>query len=96
MTVSIPKRKLDLGKRGDALLDPVVDLLLAHGNRLAETYRWGANPTGYFCLLDQPIDFDLVESSFDVPDTVTLDRRLGIIDYGYGTALIRQHDRAAA
>lgn len=70
MTASLPKRKLDLGQRGDSLLDPLVDLLLAHGNQLAEPNRWGANPTGYFCLLNHPIDFDLVEQFFDLPSMI--------------------------
>ena len=90
MTSSPVKQKLDLCKRPDAALDPVVDLLIAHGNRLSESYRWGSNPTGFFCLLERAVDLDLVESYFQLPATVTLDRMLGIIDYGHGTALIRQ------
>ena len=90
------KKELVRGKRGHSLLDPVVDLLLAHGNRLAVPYRWGSNPTGYFCLLAHPVDFDLVEASFDIPSSVTLNRRLGTIDYGIGTAVIRQDDCVAA
>ncbi|HEY4541293.1 MAG TPA: hypothetical protein VIG66_02850 [Noviherbaspirillum sp.] len=79
-----------MSKRPDTALDPVVDLLIAHGNRLSEPYRWGSNPTGYFCLLEQALDLELVESYFDLPATVTLNRRLGIVDYGLGTAIIRQ------
>jgi hypothetical protein len=90
VTPSDTKRKLNLGTRGNVLLDPIVDLLLTQGNQLAEPYRWGSNPTGYFCLLTHPIDFELIESTFDLPNAVVLDRRLGIVDYGRGAALIRQ------
>jgi hypothetical protein len=71
------------------VLDPVLDLLLASGNQLTTPYRWGSNPTGYFALLKDPIDFDLVEAHFELPPPVILDRFYGVIDYGYGTVVIR-------
>lgn len=77
-----------MGKRSHSLLDPVLDLLVANGNELATTYRWGSNATGYFAVLKRPINFDLVEQTFEFPDGVVLDRRLGEIDYGYGTVNI--------
>lgn len=78
-----------VGKPRYSLLDPVLDLLLSHGNELATSDRWCSNPTGYFALLKRPIDFDLVESKFDLPTSVSLDRSYGEIDYGNGTVVIR-------
>lgn len=72
-----------------ALLDPVLDLLLSNGNELATTYRWGSNPTGYFAILKHPIDFDLIESKFELPSAVALNRKYGKVDYGLGTVIIR-------
>ena len=50
-----------------AHLEPIVDLLLKGGNKLALPYRWGENRTGYFCFLEKPIDFTLIESAFLLP-----------------------------
>lgn len=72
-----------------ALLDPVLDVLLANGNELSTAYRWGSNPTGYFAMLKRPIDFGLIESKFELPSAVVLNREYGEIDYGLGTVIIR-------
>lgn len=77
------------GRPRYALLDPILDLLLANGNELATTYRWGSNPTGYFAILKNPIDFDLIEANFELPESIILNKRYGEIDYGYGTVVIR-------
>jgi len=71
------------------VLEPVLQLLLARGNRIATDYRWGSNPTGYFCLLAEEIDFDLIEREFKLPETVKLSRDYNEIDYGFGTVVIR-------
>lgn len=63
-----------------AHLEPIVDLLLANGNQLARPYRWGENRTGYYCFLSKPIDFDLIESAFVLPQTVSLDRSEGSVE----------------
>lgn len=88
------KRRLpepDLAKeRAFAVLEPVLQLLLESGNELATEYRWGANPTGYFCLLKRPIDFPLIERNFDLPASVKLLKEYGIIDYKLGTTVIQQ------
>jgi hypothetical protein len=55
-------------------LEPIVQLLLEHGNKLAHDYRWGENRTGFFCHLTRPIDFELVEASFDLPPSILLNR----------------------
>ncbi len=58
-----------------ALLDPILDYLLANGNHLATIYRWGSNPTGYFAILKKPIDFDLIEQSFELPASILLNKQ---------------------
>jgi hypothetical protein len=60
-------------------LEPIVDLLLANGNKLALPYRWGENRTGFYCILAQPIDFPLVRASFDLPSHVRLEVETGSI-----------------
>ncbi len=61
-------------------LDPIVDLLIEHGNKLSELYRWGENRTGFFCNLLYPIDFDLIERAFDIPDYLILSRTTDTIE----------------
>jgi uncharacterized membrane protein len=63
-----------------AHLEPIVDLLLANGNQLARPYRWGENRTGFYCFLSKPIDFDLIESAFVLPQTVRLARSGGRVE----------------
>jgi hypothetical protein len=53
-------------------LEPIIDLLLGQGNTLAHKYRWGENRTGFFCHLAKPIDFKLIEASFELPPWVRL------------------------
>ena len=61
-------------------LEPLVDFLLDHGNKLARDYRWGENRTGYFCLLVNPLDFDLIESEFLIPSYIRLVRNSDAIE----------------
>lgn len=65
-------------KRYSNLL-PVVELLLAHGNRYAEGYEEGfaLDPRGggYICELALPIDFDLLEREVVLPPTITAKRK---------------------
>lgn len=62
---------------------------MANGDELSTPYRWGSNPTGYYAVLKRPVDFDLVESKFEFPSSVVLNRDHGEIDYGLGTVIIR-------
>jgi len=71
------------------ILEPILNLLLENGNEIKTDYRWGSNPTGYFCILTKDIDFELVEKTFKLPCSVQLMRKYGSIDYGLGTAIIR-------
>ena len=61
-------------------LEPIVDLLLKGGNKLARAYRWGEDRTGYHCFLEKPIDFALVESAFLLPPNVRLARDEGSVE----------------
>jgi len=72
-----------------AHLEPVVDLLLRHGNELALPYRWGENRTGYFCHLAKPIDFALIESELVLPSHVRLSREEGSVECEVTLASIR-------
>lgn len=71
------------------ILEPILQLLLNNGNEINTDYRWGSNPTGYFCILKNKIDFDLVEKTFKLPSSVQVMRQYGSIDYGLGTVIIR-------
>ena len=62
-----------------AHLDPVVDFLLDHGNRLAHDFRWGSNREGFFCHMAFPIDFEQLQSAFDFPSTILLGRDRNVI-----------------
>ena|SRR5688572_4961611 len=80
---------LDPGARPAYLhLEPIVDLLLERGNVLAHPFRWGENRTGYFCHLREPIDFALVEASFELPPNILLNREEGSIECDISWATI--------
>jgi hypothetical protein len=70
-------------------LDPIVSLLLAHGNQLSYDFAWGQDRTGYFCHLQKPLDFDLIEATFELPDFVTLRREDDAIECEKTWATIR-------
>jgi hypothetical protein len=70
-------------------LQPLVTLLISAGNVLAREYEWGENRTGYCCLLRRPIDFDLIEAEFDIPDFIRLERGAGAIECDKTWASIR-------
>ena len=71
------------------ILEPILKLLLSNGNKIATEYRWESSPTGYFCILKNKIDFELIEKTFVVPSSIQLLRDCGEIDYGIGTVVIR-------
>lgn len=55
-------------------LNPIVDLLIANGNTLAKDERWHIDMTAIVCYLSKPIDFDLVESSFELSNDIDLNK----------------------
>ena len=70
-------------------LEPIVDLLLSNGNSLAKDYRWGENRTGFYCFLQAPLDFDLIEKSFAIPESIRLDRENDVIECDHTWASIK-------
>lgn len=70
-------------------LEPIVDLLLNNGNRLARDYRWGENRSGFYCFLQQPLDFKLIESTFELPSFIRIDRENNSIQCDQTWASIR-------
>jgi hypothetical protein len=61
-------------------LEVIVDALLDSGNHLVYEYRWGENRTGFYCHLAEPLDFALLESTFELPSFVKLNRQKDSID----------------
>lgn len=65
-------------------LTPIIALLMAHGNEPADktrSDRWGFYLTqgGWQCDLARPIDFGLVDRSFQLPPSITLNPKNGTI-----------------
>jgi hypothetical protein len=55
-------------------LMPVLRALVAHGNRVVGT-GFRLDPSGWGCLLADPIDFDYLDSRFTVPPTIEFSRK---------------------
>ena len=70
-------------------LEPIVDLLLRNGNSLAKDFRWGENRSGFYCFLQAPLDFDLIEKSFVIPESIRLDRENNEINCDHTWASIK-------
>lgn len=62
-----------------AHLEPIVSALLASGNELARSERWGSTKDGYVCFLVNPIDFSLVRANFDIPESIVLSEKNNLI-----------------
>lgn len=92
MTMILNKMVLPIapppGRAVYCIFDPVIDLLLKNGNELRDQFRWGANQTGFTCVLKRPINFDLIDSTFILPPNVAIDRERNIIDYQMGEVSI--------
>lgn len=69
-------------------LEPIVDLLLANGNRLANDFKWGIDRTGYYCHLVERLNFDLVDKSFEIPPFIKLNRQNDSIECAQTWAVI--------
>jgi Sigma-70, region 4 len=55
---------------------PLVEAVLAGGNTLVfEGDPFVLKPSGWYCALRDPIDFDLIEASFVLPPTIICSRR---------------------
>jgi len=72
-------------RRGETPMSHLVPVLLAlvgAGNELRyDTPYFGflPQPHGWYCELIGPIDFDLLEARFELPDTIHLDREHDLI-----------------
>lgn len=73
------------GMQSHSIPDPIVDLLSENGDVLAIQYRWWSNPTSYVWELKKPIDFELIEATFQLPSSITLMKEFDQADYGIGT-----------
>lgn len=79
-----------VGEPEYAHLQPVVDFLLAHGNRSSNSFVWGNNRTGYFCHLKNDIDFEALKSKFDFPDSIKINEQTQTIDCFNTYAVIKK------
>jgi len=68
------------GKADYDHLSPIVNFLLAGGNKSINEYIWGNNRTGYFCHLEKDIDFKGISEKFDLPDSIKIDKKNQVID----------------
>jgi len=71
-------------------LQPIVDYLIDNGNKSVNSFLWGNNRTGYFCHLQNDIDFDGVKKVFDIPDSIKLDEKSQTIDCFNTYSLIKK------
>lgn len=60
-------------------LEPIVSALLASGNELARSERWGSNKEGFVCYLTKPLDLALIRERFALPDSVVLSEKNDLI-----------------
>lgn len=51
---------------------PIVDALIKAGNSPTGADRFYLTQDGWYCTLSKPIDFDVVKTEFDIPDSVVL------------------------
>jgi len=70
-------------------LVPIVNLLLNNGNESSHDYLWGEDRTGYFVHFKRPIDFGLIEASFEIPEFIRLDKSLDTIECDKSWVTIR-------
>lgn len=90
------KNKIKISARpeqGEALyshLQPIVDFLLAGGNKPSSRFLWGNNRTGYFCHLKNDIDFEGVKDNFELPDSIKLNEGAQTIDCFHTYSLIKK------
>lgn len=71
-------------------LQPIVDYLIDRGNKSVNPYLWGNNRTGYFCHLQDDIDFDGIKKTFDLSESIRLDEKSQTIDCFNTYALIKK------
>ena len=55
-------------------LEVIIQALLSSGNKLVYNDAFHLDPDGWRCLLENPIDFGLLESKFEFPENIQLSR----------------------
>lgn len=55
-------------------LEPIIQALIDGGNRPINPDWFSLDQDGWHCLLEQPIDFDLLLNKFEFPSSVNLSR----------------------
>lgn len=77
---------------------PVVDLLVAHGNRFtAAGERFQLTRDGWICELELPLDFDLLTREVTFPPLVEADPgHDGILDHGTWCLISGPGERASS
>ena len=81
--ILIPKKRITFDPQVRPVyshLEVIVDALLKSGNHLAYEHRWGENRTGPYCHLAKPLDFALIENTFELPPFVRLNRQKDSIE----------------
>jgi len=58
-----------------AHLEPIVEALINSDNSVIGQGVFNFDRDGWYCLLDKPIDFDLLESLFEFPKNIQLSRK---------------------
>lgn len=62
-----------------AHFEPIIDLLARHGNEAIGAKVFLLDKDGWYCQLQKPIDFDLLEIAFEFPNNLVLSRADGAI-----------------
>jgi hypothetical protein len=94
----IQKRKItafpEAGEADYSHLQPIVDFLIEKGNKSVNKYLWGNNRTGYFCHLNDPIDFDELETVFELPESIKWNEKNQSIDCYNTYSLIKGDNKS--
>jgi hypothetical protein len=56
-------------------LVPIIEALIEGGNEPVSSDWFCLDQDGWCCLLKNPIDFDLLESKFEFPSSISLSRK---------------------
>ncbi|WP_101758981.1 hypothetical protein [Oceanicoccus sp. KOV_DT_Chl] len=63
-----------------AHMETLVDFLLANGHSLARADRWHNDMAAQICFVKEPINFDLIEQTFELPPCIQLSKDRNAIE----------------
>jgi hypothetical protein len=63
-----------------AHMETLVDFLLSNGNSLARDERWHNDMAAQICFLAQPLAFELIESHFELPTCISINKQRNVIE----------------